>query len=79
MQRWALQAVREDALVARRELAERALREAPDADPAEAVERFLEERGQPARRLEAFMRALVREGDPDLAGLSLAVRQLTGL
>jgi glutamate dehydrogenase len=79
MQRWALQAVREDALVVRRELAERALREAPDAEPAAAVERFLEESGQPARRLEGFMRTLAREGDPDLAGLSLAVRQLRGL
>jgi glutamate dehydrogenase len=79
MQRWALQGVREDALRARRELAEEALRAAPDAAPDEAVERFLAEREQPARRFEAFMRTLAREGDPDLAGLSLAVRQLRAL
>jgi glutamate dehydrogenase len=30
-------------------------------------------------RLEAFLRTLAREGDPDLAGLTLAVRQLRAL
>jgi len=79
MQRWALQAVREDALQARRELAEQALLEARDGSPDEAVERFLAVREQPARRLEGFLRALAREGDPDLAGISLAVRQLRSL
>jgi hypothetical protein len=29
--------------------------------------------------LESFLRAPAREGDPDLAGLSLAVRQLRSL
>jgi glutamate dehydrogenase len=79
MQRWALQAVREDALKARRELAERALAEAGSAAPMEAVERFLTSRDQASRRLASFLRALAREGDPDLAGLSLAVRQLRAL
>jgi glutamate dehydrogenase len=79
MQRWALQAVRDDALGARRELAERALREADGAGPEAAVQRFLAEHERPARRVEGFLRALAREGDPDLAGLTLAVRQLRGL
>ena len=79
MQRWALQALREDALQARRELAEQALLESDGAPPDELVERFLETHEQPARRLEGFLRALAREGDPDFAGLSLAVRQLRGL
>jgi glutamate dehydrogenase len=79
MQRWALQAVRDDVLYVRRELAEEALLEAPGADPQDAVQRFLDGREQTARRLETFMRTLAREGDPDLAGLSLAVRQLRGL
>jgi len=79
MQRWAVQAVREDASRARRELAERALRESDGAEPAEAVERFLEQRAAPARRLEGFMRALAREGEPDLAGLTLAVRHLRAI
>ncbi|MGH2945860.1 MAG: NAD-glutamate dehydrogenase [Solirubrobacteraceae bacterium] len=76
MQRWALQAVREDAAQARRELAECALREAAGVEPDDAVARFLEARSGPAARLEAFLRALSREGEPDLAGLTLAVRQL---
>ncbi|MGH2968225.1 MAG: NAD-glutamate dehydrogenase [Solirubrobacteraceae bacterium] len=76
MQRWALLAVREDAARARRELAQTALEESPGRSPAEAVERFLHTRADAARRLAGFLRALSREGEPDLAGLTLAVRQL---
>jgi glutamate dehydrogenase len=79
MQRWALQAVREDAFKARRDLAESALRQAPDAEPLVAVEHFLHAHAAQAARLEAFLRALAREGESDLAGLSLAVRQLGAL
>jgi glutamate dehydrogenase len=79
MQRWALQAAREDAFEARRELAECVLNESPGAPPEEAVARFLEEHSAQARRLEGFLRALAREGDPDLAGLTLAVRQLRAI
>jgi glutamate dehydrogenase len=79
MQRWALLAVREDAAQARRELAQRALEESPSRSPAEAVERFLHSRDAAARRLAAFLRALAREGEPDLAGLTLAVRQLRSI
>jgi len=76
MQRWALLAVREDTAQARRELAQRALEESPGRAPAEAVERFLHSRADAVRRLSAFLRALAREGEPDLAGLTLGVRQL---
>jgi glutamate dehydrogenase len=79
MQRWALQAVREDAFKARRDLAEAALRESPTAEPLVAVERFLHEHAGQAAALESFLRALAREGESDLAGLALAVRQLGGL
>jgi glutamate dehydrogenase len=79
MQRWALQAVREDGFQARRELAETALRECPEGEPAEVVGAFLAARAGQAERLAAFLRALSREGDPDLAGLTLAVRQLRGI
>jgi glutamate dehydrogenase len=79
MQRWALQAVREDAFDAHREVTENALREADGLDPEAAVERFVESRAEPARRLDSLMRALAREGDPDLAGLTLAVRGLRAL
>jgi glutamate dehydrogenase len=76
MQRWALQAVREDAAQARRELAQTALEEAPKSSSIEAVERFLHARADAVRRLSGFLRALSREGEPDIAGLTLAVRQL---
>jgi glutamate dehydrogenase len=79
MQRWALQAVREDALKARRELAEDTLLEARGAEPMEAVARFLTTHAEGCRRLAGFLRALAREGDPDLAGLTLAVRQLRAI
>jgi glutamate dehydrogenase len=79
MQRWALQAVREDAFKARRSLAAAALSASPSAEPVVAVERFLHEHDGEARRLESFLRALAREGEPDLAGLTLAVRQLDSL
>jgi glutamate dehydrogenase len=76
MQRWALQAVREDAFKARRGLAEAAFESSRGAEPVVAVERFLHDHAAGARRLETFLRALAREGEPDLAGLALAVRQL---
>jgi glutamate dehydrogenase len=74
MQRWALQAVREDAYQVRRELAGAVL-----AQSGGDVERFLEERSERVDRLNAFLRSLAREGDPDLPGLTLAVRQLRSI
>ena len=79
MQRWALLAVREDSTQARRELAQTVLDESPGRSPAEAVEHFLHTRDKATRRLAAFLRALSREGEPDLAGLTLAVRQLRAI
>jgi glutamate dehydrogenase len=79
MERWALQAVREDARRARREIAERALAEGAGGDPEDAVERFLTGHVEDCRRLGAFMRTLSREGTTDMAGLALAVRQLRSL
>ena len=79
MQRWALQAVRDDVLAARRLVAERALRDAPDAAAEEAIDAFLEaKRETRVARLAGFTRALAGEG-ADLAGLTLAVRQLRAL
>jgi glutamate dehydrogenase len=79
MERWALQAVREDARRARREIAERALAEGAGGGPEDAVERFLTGHVEDCRRLGAFMRTLSREGTTDMAGLALAVRQLRSL
>ena len=78
MQRWALQAVRDDILAARRLVAERALRDAPDATADEAIDDFLEANADGVARLAGFTRALAGEG-ADLAGLTLAVRQLRAL
>jgi glutamate dehydrogenase len=78
LQRWALQAVRDDVLAARRLVAERALAEAPEAEAEEAIDRFLEARQKGVARLAGFTRALAGEG-ADLAGLTLAVRQLRAL
>ena len=79
MQRWALQAVREDAFKARRELASAALAGSSSTDPVVACEQFLHDNAAASRRLESFLRTLSREGDTDLAGLALAVRQLDSL
>src|SRR4051812_5881536 len=79
MQRWALQAVREDALQVRRELADGVLAEADGQPPEEAVEAFLADRAERVRRFNGFLRSLAREGDPDLPGLTLAVRQLRSI
>jgi len=78
MQRWALQAVRDDILAARRLVAERALRDAPDATADQAIDDFLEANEEGVTRLAGFTRALAGEG-ADLAGLTLAVRQLRAL
>ena len=43
------------------------------------VEAYLSERRAAQRRFTSFLRSLSREGDPDLAGLTLAVRQLRAL
>ena len=79
MQRWALQAVREDAAQVRRELAGGVLAETDSGTAQERVQAYLADRGDARRRLEAFLRSLSREGEPDLAGLTLAVRQLRSL
>jgi glutamate dehydrogenase len=79
VQRWAQQALLDDVLDARRVLAEKALEESPEAEPAAAVDAFLEAREAPMRRLSSVARALRAEGDGDLAGLTLAIRHLRGL
>jgi glutamate dehydrogenase len=79
MQRWAVQALRDDLWRARRELAQRVLGAGPKAPVADAVERFVEAHPEAMRRFERFARTLSVEGAADLAGLTLAVRQLRAL
>ena len=68
MQRWALQAVREDAAQVRRELAGGVLAESARRRRRRRSRRYLAERGDALRRFTAFLRSLSREGEPDLAG-----------
>ena len=44
-----------------------------------ALEAYVAGRQAATRRFTAFLRSVSREGDPDLAGLTLAVRQLRAL
>ncbi len=78
-QRWALQAVLEDILRARRELGIQAVGEVDaEAPPEQIVERFLAARADAVGRLERFTATAV-EGGADLPGLMLAVRHLRAI
>jgi glutamate dehydrogenase len=79
VQRWALQALRDDLWRARRELAQRALSESAGEPVEVAIEAFVSSREEAMRRLESLARTLAGEGGADLAGLTLAVRQLRAL
>ena len=68
MQRWALQALRDDLWRARRELACKALNDAPGAPVEDAVERFVEAHPDAMQRLADLARTMAGEGGADLAG-----------
>ena len=81
--RWhrrAIQAVDEELLNLRRELAERVLGEAaPDATPHEAMEGYLATRGSEHDRLTRFMSSLAIDGVDDVASVIVAIRQIRAL
>lgn len=81
--RWhrrAIQAVEEDLLVLRRELAERVLQEAePQATPQQALESYLAGRRRSHDRLTRFMRQLAVDGVDDVASVIVAIRQIRAL
>jgi glutamate dehydrogenase len=77
-ERWARQALRDDVMHARRDLARRALTEA-GGDPHAAVEAFLAARPHGRRRLELFVQPLGGAGGTELASVTLAVRELRAL
>ena len=80
MQRWALQAVREDAAQRAASSPRRALRGEPRRPTRRGRRALPASRAAPRRGgSTAFLRSLAREGEPDLAGLTLAVRQLRAL
>jgi glutamate dehydrogenase len=77
--RWALQAVEDDLLLLRRQVAERALAHGEGAPVDEAVAAYLAARGEATARLGRFMRGLALEEASDLAALTVAVRQVRAL
>ncbi|MGX6447684.1 NAD-glutamate dehydrogenase domain-containing protein [Patulibacter sp. S7RM1-6] len=82
LKRWSVQALRDDLLDVRADVAGCALREAPDADPEEAVERFLAARPDDVTRLRIFLRELAGDdegGSSSYPACQLAVRQLQAM
>ncbi len=77
--RWALQAVEDDLLTARRSLAERVLAHAGGGSVEEAMATFAAEHHDPTKRLARFMRGLALEEKSDLAAVTVAVRQIRAL
>jgi NAD-specific glutamate dehydrogenase len=76
-QRWALQALEDDLLRVRRDLAATALTEGTGRPIDDAVAMFLGSRAEAIARLDRFMRALSAErGGVGIDALSVAVRQV---
>jgi glutamate dehydrogenase len=77
--RWAIQAMEDDLLTVRRQVAVRILREAPDVPIDDAIAVFLSSRAEISARLARFMRSLAMEDVGDLAAMTVAVRQIRAL
>jgi glutamate dehydrogenase len=77
--RWALQAVEDDLLTARRRLAERVIAHADGRSVDEAMASFRAEHDDPTSRLARFMRGLALEEASDLAAVTVAVRQIRAM
>ncbi len=75
-QRWAMQALEDDLLRVRRDLAETAIREGTGRPIDDAVEMFLGSRAEAIARLDRFMRSLSADPGGGLSALSVAVRQI---
>ncbi|HEX9123281.1 MAG TPA: NAD-glutamate dehydrogenase [Actinomycetota bacterium] len=77
--RWAIQAMEDDLLMVRRQVAERILLEAQDHPIDDALAAFLDPRAEVFTRLARFMRSLAMEDVGDLAAMTVAVRQIRSL
>ena len=75
-QRWGVEALEDDLLILRREMAERVLAVDGDATPAQAMGNYRRTHSDGHARLAEFMRRAQREGGDDLATLVVAVRQI---
>ncbi len=78
-QRWALEALEDDMVGIRRQLAERILEQAGDDPPDEAVTRYLTVVDPALRRLDLFIDNLGDDQPENLAPLMIGVRQLRAL
>jgi glutamate dehydrogenase len=78
-QRWALQSLEDDLFTIRRQIIETVLEHAGGRPIDEAVDAFLDDRGEVYGRLQRFMRALMMEGVTDLSQLTVALRQIRSL
>ena len=80
--RWhrrAIQTVSDDLVLLRRQLAEQILEDAPDADPAHALDTYLISRTHEIGRLTRFMRSLAVDGVDDVAAVIVAIRRIRTL
>jgi glutamate dehydrogenase len=77
--RWALQAIEDDLLLVRRQLAAQVIGSAGGRSIDDAVSLYLGARAQAVGRLDRFMRSLSAERSIDLAALTVAVRQVRAL
>jgi glutamate dehydrogenase len=80
--RWhrrAIQTVSDDLVLLRRQLAEQILEEAPEADPAYALDTYLVGRTREIGRLTRFMRGLAVDGVDDVASVVVAIRRIRTL
>jgi glutamate dehydrogenase len=78
-QRWAAQAIGDDLLVLRRDIALKVLRGADHGPVAAAFDGFLAERAEAYERLGRLVSTLESQGEKSLAALTVALRQLRGL
>lgn len=78
-ERWSVQALEDDLLLVRRQLAERILSEGTGRTADEAVDLFLLAHANDEGRLVRFMRLLARDGVTDTASVIVAVRRIRSL
>jgi glutamate dehydrogenase len=79
VERWASQAVADDLIALRRDLALRVLEPADGRPPEAAIEAYVSDRAERYGRLERLIAALTSQGESSLAALTVALRQLRAL
>ena len=76
--RWATQAVGDDLMTLRRDIALRVLDSADGRPIPRAMEDYLERRSEPYERLNRLVNSLSAQGESSLAALTVALRQVRG-